>query len=68
MHDGSVPTLEAVLELYNKGGIDRPSRSESIRPLGLSQDEKDDLIAFLKTLTGQSMDANQVAANPVLPK
>ena len=51
MHDGSVPTLEAVIALYDKGGIDRPSRSESIRPLHLRDDEKADLIAFLNALT-----------------
>jgi cytochrome c peroxidase len=50
MHDGSVPTLEAVLDLYDRGGIERPSRSDEIRPLHLSQDEKADLIAFLRTL------------------
>ena len=33
MHDGSVPTLEAVIDLYNRGGIDRPSRAEEIKPL-----------------------------------
>ena len=53
MHDGSVPTLEAVIDLYDRGGIDRPSRSKLIFPLGLSKDEKSDLIAFLDTLTGE---------------
>ncbi|HEY2212018.1 MAG TPA: cytochrome c peroxidase [Pseudolabrys sp.] len=52
MHDGSVPTLAAVVDLYNRGGIDRPSRSELIQPLGLTATEKADLIAFLQTLTG----------------
>jgi cytochrome c peroxidase len=52
MHDGSVPTLAAVVDLYNRGGIDRPSRSELIKPLGLTETEKADLIAFLQTLTG----------------
>jgi cytochrome c peroxidase len=51
MHDGSVPTLEAVIDLYDKGGIDRPSRAEEIKPLGLTAQEKADLIAFLRTLT-----------------
>jgi cytochrome c peroxidase len=51
MHDGSVPTLAAVIDLYDKGGITRPSRSEAIRPLGLSETEKADLLAFLDTLT-----------------
>jgi len=53
MHDGSVPTLSAVIDLYDKGGIDRPSRAIEIYPLGLSGAEKADLIAFLDTLTGQ---------------
>jgi cytochrome c peroxidase len=54
MHDGSLPDLEAVIDHYDTGGIDRPSRSPKIKPLGLTQDEKADLIAFLKTLTGDS--------------
>ena len=51
MHDGSEPTLDAVVDLYNRGGIDRPSRSDLIKPLDLSKAEKADLIAFLETLT-----------------
>ncbi|WP_336491652.1 cytochrome-c peroxidase [Methylobacterium nigriterrae] len=54
MHDGSVATLEAVIDLYDRGGIDRPSRSADIRPLGLSRDEKSDLVAFLRSLTPES--------------
>jgi cytochrome c peroxidase len=53
MHDGSIATLEAVVDTYNTGGIDRASRSELIRPLGLSAIEKHDLIDFLNTLTGE---------------
>ena len=51
MHDGSVTTLEEVIDLYDRGGIDRPSRSERIFPLHRTQSEKADLIAFLGTLT-----------------
>lgn len=51
MHDGSMASLEAVVDHYGKGGVDRPSRDKAIRPLQLSQSEKDDLIAFLETLT-----------------
>ena len=51
MHDGSVPALEEVIELYDKGGIERPSRSDSIKPIGLSKSEKADLLAFLGTLS-----------------
>jgi cytochrome c peroxidase len=53
MHDGSIPTLAAVIDAYDTGGIDRPSRSELISPLGLSVEEKRDLIGFLNTLTGE---------------
>ena len=51
MHDGSLPTLEAVIDLYDRGGTARPSRSPDIRPLGLTGQEKADLIAFLRTLS-----------------
>ncbi len=50
MHDGSVATLDEVIDLYDRGGIDRPSRSALIFPLQLTSDEKADLIAFLQTL------------------
>jgi cytochrome c peroxidase len=64
MHDGSEPTLKAVIDLYDKGGIDRPSRSPDIRPLHLSESEKADLIAFLDTLTGTP----QAVTIPALPR
>lgn len=53
MHNGSLPTLADVIDFYDKGGIARPSRSELIKPLGLTAEEKADLIAFLQTLTGK---------------
>ena len=52
MHDGSVMTLDDVIALYDRGGIDRPSRDSEIYPLKLSAGEKADLIAFLQTLNG----------------
>jgi cytochrome c peroxidase len=64
MHDGSVPTLEEVIALYDRGGIERPSRSELIAPLRLTQAEKADLVAFLKTLTGEP----EPTSLPVLPR
>jgi cytochrome c peroxidase len=33
MHDGSLATLEQVVEHYDHGGVDRPSRSDLMRPL-----------------------------------
>lgn len=58
MHDGSVATLEAVMDLYDRGGIDRPSRSNEMKPLGLTKNEKADLIAFLGTLTATPVPLN----------
>lgn len=54
MHDGSRATLEDVVELYDRGGIERPSRAYEIRPLHLSAEEKADLVAFLATLSGET--------------
>jgi cytochrome c peroxidase len=51
MHDGSLTTLEAVVTHYNHGGIDRPSRSELIGPLGLPSREQANIVAFLQSLT-----------------
>lgn len=51
MHDGSLPTLEAVLEHYNQGGRAHPNRDPRIQPLALSAAERSDIIAFLETLT-----------------
>lgn len=54
MHDGSLPTLEAVVDFYDRGGIDNPGRSPLVRPLGLSAAEKAELAAFLRSLTGDN--------------
>jgi cytochrome c peroxidase len=51
MHDGSLPNLRAVIDLYDRGGVARPSRADEIHPLGLSERDKEDLLAFLDTLT-----------------
>jgi cytochrome c peroxidase len=51
MHDGSVASLADVIDLYDRGGIDRPSRDNDIRPLNLQSREKADLIAFLNALS-----------------
>ena len=64
MHNGSEPTLAAVIDLYDRGGIDRPSRSELIKPLHLTEGEKSDLIAFLKTLSGEPRSEPE----PTLPR
>ena len=64
MHDGSVPTLEAVVELYDRGGEPNPWLDPKMVKLGLSEQEKKDLVAFLRSLEG---DWKPLAA-PSLPK
>ena len=51
MHNGSLKTLEEVIEFYNKGGHKNPFLASGIRPLNLTEQEKRDLVEFLKSLT-----------------
>jgi len=51
MHDGSKQTLEEVVEHYNSGGKFHPSKSHLVRKLNLTQQQKDDIVNFLKALT-----------------
>lgn len=51
MHDGSVATLEEVVEWYDKGGHPNPHLSDKIRPLKLSAQDKADLVAFMQACT-----------------
>lgn len=48
MHDGSLKTLEDVVEFYNQGGNPNPQLDEEIFPLKLTDQQKSDLITFLK--------------------
>jgi cytochrome c peroxidase len=51
MHDGSLATLEAVIDQYDRGGRGDPSTDPQIGPLGLTVGEKHDLLSFLRSLT-----------------
>lgn len=53
MHNGSQATLHDVTKHYMIGGIDRPSRSPLMQPLDLNEQERNDLIAFMLTLSGE---------------
>jgi cytochrome c peroxidase len=53
MHDGSSATLEDVIRHYERGGIDRPSRSPLLMPLSLTDQERRDLVAFMQALSGE---------------
>lgn len=57
MHDGSLRTLDDVVGFYNSGGMPRPSQSEVIKPLGLTNGQQRDLVAFLNSLSPIPQDA-----------
>jgi cytochrome c peroxidase len=52
MHDGSLATLEDVIDFYSGGGRANPNLDTELRPLHLSPDEKRAVVAFLRSLTG----------------
>ena len=69
MHDGRFTTLEEVVEHYNTGVLQSftldPLLQFNVTPgLGLTQQNKDDLIAFLKTLTDQTFLTNTTFSKP----
>ena len=65
MHDGSLATLEDVVDFYNNGGRveeDGPIndfQSGGIRPLDLTDQQKKDLVAFMEALTSPEFEAKK---------
>lgn len=55
MHDGSLRSLEDVIDYYDRGGHVHDAIDPRIRPLGLTADERADLVAFLRSLTGDNI-------------
>jgi len=53
MHDGSLATLEDVVDFYNRGGNKNPGLDKDLRPLHLTSNEKRVLVAFLNSLSGR---------------
>lgn len=64
MHSGVLATLKDVVAFYNGGGGEGPNKSPLMKPLGLSESEVDDLVAFLESLTGDPV----VVEPPDLPE
>ncbi|MBX3236701.1 MAG: cytochrome-c peroxidase [Nitrospiraceae bacterium] len=66
MHDGRFSTLEDVVEFYDKGGIKNPYLDNTLIPLELTDEEKKDLVAMLRSLNGEGW--QQVKAPQSFPK
>ncbi|MCB0705901.1 MAG: cytochrome C peroxidase [Saprospiraceae bacterium] len=66
MHDGRLATLEEVIDFYNEGVHYAANLDENlvIQPLGFDEQMKQDLIAFLHTLTDTSFVSNPAFQNP----
>lgn len=59
MHDGSLKTLEEVVEWYAKGGFPNPTLSKDVKKLELTNQDKKDLVAFMKACTSKLPDVEQ---------
>ncbi len=64
MHDGSVATLEGVVDHYDHGFIRRESLSSEVQELNLTDDEKADLVEFMRSLSS----VDDPVTFPVLPR
>jgi len=82
MHDGSIETLEDVLDHYSRGGRlvpegtlidgqdvsgdgkDNPNKSAFIKGFDLSEQEREDVLAFLRALTDESLLTNPAYSDP----
>jgi len=67
MHNGMIETLEDVVEFYDQGGGENEfsgTKSPMIQPLGLTDGEKADLVAFLESLSGEEI----LPVEPDLPQ
>ena len=65
MHDGSLATLEQVIDHYDRGGRGHESTDANIRKLNLTAGEKRDLPAFLNALTDETFLSDPKLTLPV---
>ncbi len=63
MHDGSIATLEEVIEFYNRGGNPNPYLDPELRPLHLTAEEKEARVAYLEALSGDLREGKLVRRN-----
>jgi len=76
MHDGSIETLEEVIRHYERGGrliedgpyagdgFDNPNKNGFLQGFVLSEQERQDLLAFLRALTDESLLSNPAYSDP----
>jgi cytochrome c peroxidase len=64
MHDGSLKTLEEVIDHYASGGKNSPNKSSFMFHLVLTESQKSDILAFLLTLTDSTTLTNPAYQSP----
>lgn len=64
MHDGSLNTLEEVVDFYDRGGNPNPNLSPGIKPLFLDDEERKALVAFLQSLTEPAQEMQTASPDP----
>jgi cytochrome c peroxidase len=62
MHDGSLNSLEEVIDFYSRGGNPNPFLDPEVRPINLTEGEKADLLAFLSVQQGVVQDGLSASA------
>ena len=81
MHNGAFYTFEEVVDFYNRGGFEESeeegevgrttdwpeNKSKLIKPLGLTEEEKEDLIAFLEAFSGEEITMDRPPLPPYAP-
>ena len=75
MHNGAFDTLDEVVDFYDRGGFDEEGRtsgwpknkSSLIKPLGLTDEEKEDLVAFLEAFSGEEIEIERPELPPYAP-
>lgn len=67
MHNGVFLVLEEVVDFYNKGGGDDPKKSPLMKPLNLTDQEKEDLVEFLNSLSGDELKIKAPPLPPYVP-
>lgn len=67
MHAGQMKTLREVVQHYNDGGQANPNTDPLVRPLGLTDQEVTDLVAFLEALTDPTIATNKAFGPPEIP-
>ena len=64
MHDGSIATLAEVIDHYASGGVQSPVKSPRLKGFTITDAERNDVIAFLNSLTDQDFLSNPAFGKP----